>query len=229
MVAGWRHTLSQGNPYSRDLAGECQRRSRTPFGCPVGLVAGLVAGGYLESAGSIQTAGDPRLKQAVSKYQADNDLVATGRLSFELYYNMLNKGLIQPGGTVASLVDISEIREAALAVREVAGDEIVIVAQVTIDDEGMLPEGGDADTFTTTLDDLPVDVIGLNCSVGPKAMLDTLERMAQLTTKPLSVMPNAGKPVSVEGRNIYLCSPEYMSQYARRYVCLLYTSDAADE
>ena len=119
-----------------------------------------------------------------------------------------------------TFLDISEIREAALAVREVAGDEIVIVAQVTIDDEGMLPEGGDADTFTTTLDDLPVDVIGLNCSVGPKAMLDTLERMAQLTTKPLSVMPNAGKPVSVEGRNIYLCSPEYMSQYARRYVQL---------
>ena len=119
-----------------------------------------------------------------------------------------------------TFLDISEIREAALAVREVAGDEIVIVAQVTIDDEGMLPEGGDADTFTTTLDALPVDVIGLNCSVGPKAMLDTLERMAQLTTKPLSVMPNAGKPVSVEGRNIYLCSPEYMSQYARRYVQL---------
>ena len=65
------------------------------------VVAGLVAGGYLESAGSIQSASDPRLKQAVSKYQADNDLVATGRLSFELYYNMSNKGLIQPGGSVA--------------------------------------------------------------------------------------------------------------------------------
>ncbi len=65
------------------------------------VVAGLVTGGYLESAGGIQDAGDPHLKQAVSKYQADNDLVATGRLSFELYYNMSNKGLIQPGGAVA--------------------------------------------------------------------------------------------------------------------------------
>ena len=74
--------------------------------------------------------------------------------------------------------------------------------------------------FTARLDEMPVDVIGLNCSVGPKAMLDTLERMAQLTAKPLSVMPNAGNPVSVEGRNIYLCSPEYMAQYARRYVQL---------
>jgi len=119
-----------------------------------------------------------------------------------------------------TFLDINELREAAHAVREVAGTELVIIAQVTIDDDGVLPEGGDADAFTSKLAELPVDVIGLNCSVGPKAMLDTLERMAQLTNKPLSVMPNAGKPVSVEGRNIYLCSPEYMAQYARRYVQL---------
>ncbi len=119
-----------------------------------------------------------------------------------------------------TFLDINELREAAYAVREVAGSELVIVAQVTIDEEGNVPEGGDATAFTSRLDELPVDVIGLNCSVGPKAMLDTLERMAQLTSKPLSVMPNAGNPVSVEGRNIYLCSPEYMAQYARRYVQL---------
>lgn len=116
--------------------------------------------------------------------------------------------------------DLREIREAALAVREVAGNDLVIVAQVTINDEGNLPEGADADVFTAHLDALPVDVVGLNCSVGPKAMLETLERMVQLTSKPLSVMPNAGIPVSVEGRNIYLCSPEYMAQYARRYLQL---------
>jgi homocysteine S-methyltransferase len=59
-------------------------------------------------------------------------------------------------------------------------------------------------------------VIGLNCSVGPKATLETIERMVQYTSKPISAMPNAGLPMRVEGRNIYLCSPEYMSQYARR-------------
>jgi homocysteine S-methyltransferase len=114
--------------------------------------------------------------------------------------------------------DLNELREAVLAVRHVAGAEPVIVAQVTIDDEGSLREGADAEVFTPLLDAMPVDVIGLNCSVGPKAMLDTLERMAGLTSRPLSVMPNAGSPVSVDGRNIYLCSPEYMAQYARRYL-----------
>ena len=63
---------------------------------------------------------------------------------------------------------------------------------------------------------MAVDVIGLNCSVGPKAALETVELMMQHSTKPMSVMPNAGVPQRVEGRNIYLCSPEYMAQYARR-------------
>src|ERR1022692_3841758 len=66
------------------------------------------------------------------------------------------------------------------------------------------------------MDSWPVDVIGLNCSVGPKATLETIELMMQYATKPLSAMPNAGLPMRVEGRNMYLCSPEYMAQYARR-------------
>ena len=66
------------------------------------------------------------------------------------------------------------------------------------------------------MDSWPVDVIGLNCSVGPKATLETIERMMQFSSKPMSAMPNAGLPTRVEGRNMYLCSPEYMAQYARR-------------
>jgi homocysteine S-methyltransferase len=79
-----------------------------------------------------------------------------------------------------------------------------------------LPGGTDTETFTREMNTWPVDVIGLNCSVGPKATLETVERMMEYATKPLSAMPNAGLPMRVEGRNIYLCSPEYMAQYARR-------------
>ena len=92
----------------------------------------------------------------------------------------------------------------------------MIVAQVTIDDFGNLPGGTDTETFTRRLDEWPVDVIGANCSAGPKVMLETIEKMMLYSTKPLSAMPNAGLPMRVEGRNIYLCSPEYMAQYARR-------------
>ncbi len=112
--------------------------------------------------------------------------------------------------------NLDELREAVSAAREAGGAEIPVIAQVTIDDFGHLPGGTSTEIFTREMDSWPVDAIGLNCSVGPKATLETIERMLEFTSKPLSAMPNAGVPQRVEGRNIYLCSPEYMSQYARR-------------
>src|ERR1017187_2359308 len=109
-----------------------------------------------------------------------------------------------------------ELRQAVLAARDSIGDAVPIIAQVTIDDFGHLPGGADPETFTREMDSWAVDVIGLNCSVGPKAALDTIERMLAVSSKPMSAMPNAGLPMRVEGRNIYLSSPEYMAQYARR-------------
>ena len=79
-----------------------------------------------------------------------------------------------------------------------------------------MPDGATPEIFTQKLDEWPADVIGLNCSVGPKATFETIERMMQYSRKPMSAMPNAGLPAVVEGRKIYLCSPEYMAQYARR-------------
>jgi homocysteine S-methyltransferase len=112
--------------------------------------------------------------------------------------------------------NLDELREAVLAGRDSIGDAVPIIAQVTIDDFGHLPGGADPETFTREMDSWPVDVIGLNCSVGPKATLETIERMLAVSSKPMSAMPNAGLPMRVEGRNIYLSSPEYMAQYARR-------------
>ena len=65
---------------------------------------------------------------------------------------------------------------------------------------------------------LGATIVGVNCSVGPAAMLETIERMAQVATVKLSAQPNAGRPREIEGRNIYLCSPEYMASYARRFI-----------
>src|SRR5262245_54022062 len=114
--------------------------------------------------------------------------------------------------------NLDELREAIFAAREVAGPDMVIVGQVTIDDYGNLRSGTDTETFTRLLDEWPVDVIGANCSAGPKVMLETIEKMMRFSKKPMSAMPNAGHPQRVEGRSIYLCSPEYMAQYARRFL-----------
>lgn len=62
-----------------------------------------------------------------------------------------------------------------------------------------------------------VDVVGLNCSIGPSDMLDALKSMREITDKPISVQPNAGLPRNVEGRLMYMSTPEYMAEFAKRF------------
>ena len=95
---------------------------------------------------------------------------------------------------------------------------IPVVAHVTIDEDGNCLDGSTPESFTPRIESWGVDVLGCNCSVGPVAMLDAIERIRALTSLPLAAQPNAGMPRSVEGRNIYLCSPEYMASYARKFV-----------
>src|SRR5271169_1980582 len=112
---------------------------------------------------------------------------------------------------------LEELHQAILAAREV-NPKIPVVALVTIDEDGNCLDGSTPETFTPRLEEWGADVIGCNCSVGPVAMLDAVERMRAVTPLPLAAQPNAGMPRSVEGRNIYLCSPEYMASYARKFV-----------
>ncbi|HYX52292.1 MAG TPA: bifunctional homocysteine S-methyltransferase/methylenetetrahydrofolate reductase [Candidatus Limnocylindrales bacterium] len=112
---------------------------------------------------------------------------------------------------------LQELHQAILAARDV-NPALPVVAQVTIDEDGNCLDGASPETFVAKLEEWGADVIGCNCSVGPVAMLEAIERIRRLTTKPLAAQPNAGIPRNIEGRNIYLCSPEYMASYARKFV-----------
>jgi methionine synthase I (cobalamin-dependent)/5,10-methylenetetrahydrofolate reductase len=112
---------------------------------------------------------------------------------------------------------LEEIHQAILAAKDVK-PSLPLVAQVTIDEDGNCLDGSDPETFAPKLQEWGADVIGCNCSVGPVAMLEAMERVRAATSLPLSAQPNAGIPRSVDGRNIYLCSPEYMASYARKFV-----------
>ncbi len=112
---------------------------------------------------------------------------------------------------------LEELHQALLAAREV-NPKLPVVAQVTIDEEGNCLDGSSPEHYGPQLQEWGADVVGCNCSVGPVAMLDAMERVRAVTTAPLSAQPNAGMPRSVEGRNIYLCSPEYMASYAKKFV-----------
>jgi homocysteine S-methyltransferase len=112
--------------------------------------------------------------------------------------------------------DVSEIRQAIRAVRELC--DLPIIAQMTIMTDGNTLFGTTPEVFTERLDDWGADVIGLNCGVGPAIILNALEKMRDVTKKKLSAQPNAGLPRDVQGRQFYMCSPEYMSKFAKRFI-----------
>src|SRR5579863_4708721 len=117
---------------------------------------------------------------------------------------------------IETMVDLQEARQALLAAREVCA--LPVVVQMTIQEDGSSPTGTQPEDFTRQLDAWGADVIGLNCSLGPAGVLETLERMAKVTARKLSAQPNAGLPRTVEGRSLYLCSPEYMASHAQRFI-----------
>ncbi len=112
---------------------------------------------------------------------------------------------------------VDELHQAIHAAREI-DPRIPVIAQVTIDEESTCLDGSTPEAFAPRLEEWGADVVGCNCSVGPVPMLESIERIRAATSLPLSAQPNAGIPRSVEGRNIYLCSPEYMASYARKFV-----------
>ena len=112
--------------------------------------------------------------------------------------------------------NIAEIEAAIAAIRDVCS--LPIIAQMTIGTDGRTIFGDVPRTIAQSLDRAGADVIGINCSVGPDLMLDAIEEMASVTAKKLSCQPNAGLPRDVNGRQMYMASPEYFSKYAKRLI-----------
>jgi methionine synthase I (cobalamin-dependent)/5,10-methylenetetrahydrofolate reductase len=112
--------------------------------------------------------------------------------------------------------DLNEIGAAIAAIRKAC--DLPIIAQMTTEDDGNSLDGTPPEQFAPILLEHGAHIVGVNCSVGPAPMLETIERLSAVTTAKLSAQPNAGKPRDIEGRNIYLSSPEYMASYARRFI-----------
>ena len=146
-----------------------------------------------------------------------------GKMSFDEAKDAFTdqvRGLLDGGVDLLifeTFVLVAELQQALRAARELNA-EIPIVAQVTMNDDGNLLSGATLGSFVEGMAGYAVDAIGMNCSVGPRAMLEALEELKTLTTLPISVQPNAGVPQNVGGRNTYMTSPEYMAEYAKRFI-----------
>lgn len=146
-----------------------------------------------------------------------------GKLSYDEAKDVFKeqiKGLLDGGVDLIILETFSLVSELVQAIRAVKelNPDIPIIAQVTINDDGNLLSGASIRSFVTGVADYQLDAIGMNCSVGPKTMLDALEQLKPLTRLPISVQPNAGLPQNVGGRNIYMTSPEYIAEYSKRFI-----------
>ncbi len=128
---------------------------------------------------------------------------------------------LQAGGADCILLetfsDLDELEQAILASREV-DPGMPVIAQATVGPDLRTTYGASPEDIARALDRWGVDVIGLNCSVGPQTILEAIERMAAVTTRKLSAQPNAGMPREVGGRSMYMASPEYMATYARHLI-----------
>jgi homocysteine S-methyltransferase len=117
---------------------------------------------------------------------------------------------------IETISNIAEVEQAILAVRDVC--TLPVIAQMTIGNDHRTIYGDTPATIARRMDAAGADVVGLNCSVGPDVMLDAVEEMSAVTAKKISCQPNAGLPREVNGRQMYMASPEYMGKYAKRLI-----------
>ncbi len=118
---------------------------------------------------------------------------------------------------VETMPALNEAREALEAAKSVA-PHLPVLVMVTVDDESECLDGASPAQAAALLTEWGAAAVGVNCSTGPATVLTAIEAMRAATTLPLAAMPNAGLPRAVEGRNVYLCSPEYMASFARKAI-----------
>ena len=143
----------------------------------------------------------------------------TSREEAQALYQRQVSGLLEggvDGFILETFSDLNELEQAFRAIR--SSSDLPVFCQITVGEDGRTSYGTSPEAVASEVTHWGADVIGLNCSVGPAVMLDAVERMAKVTDRPLSAQPNAGLPRAVGDRKIYLASPEYMAQYARRMI-----------
>jgi len=134
-------------------------------------------------------------------------------------YREQAEGLVEGGVDLIVLETQTDMAEALIAidaVRSVTGD-VPLVVQMTFTEDGRTLYGSYPEDVVHAVLGKKVDLLGANCSVGPQKLLEIVERLKRRTELPISVMPNAGLPRYVNGRFVYLSSPEYLAEYAQRF------------
>jgi homocysteine S-methyltransferase len=143
-----------------------------------------------------------------------------GLPEMEAYYEEQVKGLLA-GGVDLFLLEthysIDEIEAVVNAIRRQAAD-VAIIAHVSVYENGYTDDHVSVTEAIERMSALATDAVGINCNLGPRQLMDPIRQGLAVATKPFSAMPNAGAPTQIDGRYLYLTTPEYIATYAQRYV-----------
>ncbi len=160
-----------------------------------------VAGSMGPSGVEMEPFGDTSLEEVFQAYKEQTGILC--KAGVDLYI-------------LETFQDIREMEQAIKAIKSVC--TLPVVAMMTVGEDGKTRYGVDVEDIIRRLDSSEASVIGLNCTVGPKSMLDFMDQISRISTKPVSIMPNAGRPQFTDGRMIYMSTPEYFSVYTKRFI-----------
>ena len=190
------------NARAAELAREAADAAGKGGGRESGVGGRVYVGGSVGPLGiRIEPYGPTSLEEARALFRSQVDGLVEGGVDFFV---------------LETFADLAEIRQALAAVREAC--DLPVVAQMTVREDGTTAFGTTVEVCGERLEEWGADVIGLNCSVGPHGILAGVERLAAVTSRPISAQPNAGMPREIEGRKMYMASPEYMAKYAQRLI-----------
>lgn len=146
-----------------------------------------------------------------------NENITTIKNSYHEQLSALNSCSVD-GIIFETFFDLEELLLASQIAKEY---DFTVIASMTLNKELETPKGLNIVTALEKLNKSNcVDILGLNCSIGPHAMLSAVEKVIGSITKPLVVQPNAGHPQKLDGRMIYLSTPEYFTSYCKNYINL---------
>lgn len=161
----------------------------------------FVAGAVGPIGSLFQPAGDVTLADARDAFREQIDVLVEGGADLIL---------------LETFARLDELLEAVAAAR--AAGDLPIVAQMTFAEGGQTLDGFAPVDVTRALAEAGADVVGVNCGVGPQSALEVVAEMATTAGRPISAMPNAGLPSRVDGRLVYVSTPEYFGEYVTRLV-----------
>lgn len=144
-------------------------------------------------------------------------LYPMGSLSFEELVDIYKEqaGYMIEAGVdlfvVETMMSLAETRAAVIAIKEIC--DLPVMVSMTYNEDGRTLYGTDPETAVVVLQSLGVDMIGTNCSTGPKEMVEILKKMRPYANVPLFAKPNAGLPELVDGETVYQMTPEEFASF----------------